>query len=391
MISVLEAKKILSKNSNPLTKETILLAQALGKIIAADIVSPIDVPSFNNSAMDGYAFCFQEEKTNYPISAQIQAGDKTNFFLKAGNAARIFTGAPMPIGADTVAQQESVIVKNNTVFFNLDSIRKGQHVRLQGTQCKVGETIIKAGTKITPGVVALLSSVGIYQASVYSCPKVKIIVTGNELINPGTPLQAGEIYNSNQPALVAYLTTLGISNVQTAHIKDNLEELINEVRISFTQCDVLILSGGISVGEYDFVYKALMTEGVQPLFYKIKQKPGKPLFVGKKEDKLIFALPGNPAAAITCFNQYVKPTLQRLMGEADAFLYSAKLPLTHHWEKKGTLANILKAQVSNGEVTILNGQDSFNLLPFSLVNAFVLLYEEDIVKSKNDLVEVYYW
>lgn len=391
MKSVLEAKQILADNIWKLSSETVLVSDALGCITSNDLISPIDVPSFNNSAMDGYAFCFDENKTSFKITNSIQAGDGILHKIKSGEVARIFTGAPIPEGADTVIPQELVFIQQDEVSFEQGSIKIGANVRLRGAQCQTGDAIIKAGAVITPGVVALLSSVGFDRIQVYRQPKVKIIVTGNELINPGIPLRSGEIYNTNQPAILAYMKQLCISNVEAVHVKDNMDELKQVVSNAISSCDVLILSGGISVGEYDFVYQALTDEGVNPLFYKIKQKPGKPMFAGKKNNTMIFALPGNPAAVVTCLNQYVKPCLQYMRGHENTFLFSAMLPLANHWQKKGTLANILKAIVKNGEVNILHGQDSFNLLPFADANAFALLHEGDMVKKKGDLIEVFYW
>lgn len=391
MKSVYEAKQILADNVWRLSSEICLVYDALGSVISNDVTAPIDVPSFNNSAMDGYAFCFDETKTDFVVTDSIQAGDGKSYCIKSGEAARIFTGARIPEGTDTVIQQELVSVQQNEINIAIGSIQPGANIRSQGSQCKAGDLIVNSGTVVTPGVIALLSSVGINNIEVYRQPKVKVIVTGNELVNPGTPLRSGEIYNTNQPAILAYLQQLGINDAEAIHVKDNADELRQHVSNAINNCDVLILSGGISVGEYDFVYQTLSDEGVQPLFYKIKQKPGKPMFAGLKKNTLIFALPGNPAAVITCFNQYVKPCLRFMSGLTDTFSYSAMLPLAHEWEKKGEMANILKALVKNGEVNLLHGQDSFNLLPFAVVNAFALLHENDIMKRKGDLIEVYYW
>lgn len=391
MISVVEAKKILSENIRVLPDEKVSVVESSGRRLSKDIITPMDVPSFNNAAMDGYAFCYEPGKTDYRVSARIQAGDPAAYTLQKDEAARIFTGAPVPEGADTVIQQELTTVKEGLVSFNPADISKGKNVRLQGAQCKAGETIIPSGTPITPGVIALLHSVGAVNVRVYQKPKVAVIVTGNELVDPGRPLQNGEVYNANQAAISSYLGQAGINPIRSVHVKDDPAELKTRISCALKESDMLILSGGISVGEYDFVHKALADEGVQTLFYKIRQKPGKPLFAGKKGDRLIFGLPGNPAAVLTCFNQYVKPCLQLFSGDAGSFSCSALLPLAHDWKKKTPLANILKARVKNGEVTILGGQDSFNLLPFADANAFVLLYEDDMVKRKGALVEVYDW
>lgn len=391
MISIKEAKEILAENISILTDEKISVIDSLGRVIAKDIVSPIDVPSFDNSAMDGYALCYQKGITTYKITTKIQAGDTTNISLKKGEAARIFTGAPIPKGANTVIQQEVINIQDGMLLFDEMDIQIGNHIRLRGAQCRAGDAIIKGGTFVTPGVIGLLSSVGIIKVDVYRQPKVKIIVTGNELVEPGIALNGGEIYNSNRSAILAYLQLIGIREIEAFHVKDRLEDLKAVVSSALKDSDVLILSGGISVGEYDFVYQALTDEGVQALFYKIKQKPGKPFFAGKKNDKMIFALPGNPAAVLSCMNQYVKPCLQQMIGIKDAFSYSSMLPLAKDWLKKSTLSNILKAEVKNGEVSILEAQDSFNLQAFGVANAFVLLDENDQLKQKGELVEIYNW
>ncbi|MBM3412263.1 MAG: molybdopterin molybdotransferase MoeA [Bacteroidetes bacterium] len=391
MVGLIEAKQILAEHVWKLPSEMLLITEAIERVVKNDVTAPIDVPSFNNSAMDGYAFCFNASKTEYVIFGSVQAGERKSHYVSGNDAARIFTGAPIPAGADTVIPQELVSIQDNKITFKEGSIQSGANVRLRGAQCKTGEIIVKAGTVITPGVVALLSSVGIRHIQAYRQPKVKIIVTGNELVETGTPLLTGEIYNSNQPALLAYLKAIGINDAEAFHVKDNVDELRQVVSSAIRNSDVLITVGGISVGEYDFVFQALSDEGVEPLFYKIRQKPGKPMFAGKIEKTMVFALPGNPAAVVSCFNQYVKPCLQYMRGIERPFSASATLPLAHPWEKKGELANILKAVVINGEVNILHGQDSFNLLPFADVNAFALLHENDKIWQKGDLVEVFYW
>ncbi len=390
MPSVAEAKKILSSNIITLPDEELPIIGALGRNVSQDIYAPIDVPSFDNSAMDGFALNYQQGNSSYKIISQIQAGDSALYRLNTDETARIFTGAPMPQGADTVIQQELVEIHNDEISFDENNIFKGVNVRLRGSQCKQGDKILLSGSKITPGSVALLSSVGMRKIRVHQQPKVALIVTGNELIEPGKTLQHGQIYNSNEPAVLSYLALLGITNTISVQVRDNLFDVQYQLSRALQQCDVLIITGGISVGEYDFVYQALINENVKPLFYKVKQKPGKPLFIGMKENKHIFALPGNPAAVLSCINQYVKPCLLGMRGEKESFRPSVLLPLSHNYTKKTPLTNILKAKVSHSEATILSGQDSFNLQSFSEVNAFVVLYEEDASKQKGEKVEVYY-
>ncbi|MCO6495759.1 MAG: molybdopterin molybdotransferase MoeA [Bacteroidetes bacterium] len=392
MISIAEVIHILKQNLQILPGEEINVSQSLGRFVECDIVSPIDVPSFDNSAMDGYALFFVENSSEYNLVAgnSIAAGDFSQLKLQPGEAIRIFTGAPIPEGADTVVQQELSSVQNGKLLVETNLIQKGNHIRPKGAQCLSGQIIVKAGTHITPGVIALLCSVGITKVKVFSQPKISLIITGNELVEPGNILNKGKIYNSNESTVLAFISSLGIQSVDSIRVKDDYETLYQQIRNKLARVDVLILTGGISVGEYDFVYQALKENEVETLVYKVKQKPGKPFYIGKKENKIIFALPGNPAAVISCFNQYVKPALKMMMGDNKAFSPSCLLPLAHHWIKKTNLSNILKAKVENNEVFILNGQDSFNLKPFGEANALVVIYESDMSKNKGDLVEVYY-
>ncbi|MCO5254980.1 MAG: molybdopterin molybdotransferase MoeA [Bacteroidetes bacterium] len=392
MIEVKEAIEILKSNLSTLPNEKVIVPKALGKYIAEDIISPMNVPSFDNSAMDGYAISFVENNSQYYLEStrSVAAGDTATHVLQPGKAMRIFTGAPIPKGADTVVQQELVSLQNGTISVDLNLLQQGSHIRYQGTQCKAGQVIVKSGTFVNAGVIALLSSVGITEINVVRKPRVGLVVTGNELVQPGNPLKSGQVYNSNEGAVFAFLQSMGIPCYVSNTVKDDSQELTLIVRNAIQEYDVLILTGGISVGDFDFTYNALSANKVETLLYKVKQKPGKPLYVGKKGNTLIFALPGNPAAVISCFNQYVKPSLKMMMGGVDAFAPSCLLPLALDWTKNTNLTTFLKAKVSDNKVEILKGQDSFDLQAFGEANALIMVYENEMAKQKGDLVEVYY-
>lgn len=391
MVTVQEAKNILAATIWQLSPINIPLSSSLHYVIAEDIFAPIDVPSFDNAAMDGYAIALDETLSSYQIIQFIQAGDGKEYNIAPGQAARIYTGAPVPKGADTVIQQELVAVSNSQITFESGSIAKGANIRKQAAQCKTGDIVVKQCSIITPGMIALLSSLGIQEVIVFRKPKVKIIITGNELVLPGNPLRYGEIYNSNQATIYSYLQQLGITEIDMVQVQDNADMLREQVSRSWKLYDVLILSGGISVGDYDFVYPVLQEEKVTELFYKVKQKPGKPLFAGRKEQTLVFALPGNPASVLSCFNQYVKPSLQMLEGYKEAFNQFSLLPLAHEYEKKGMLSLILKAEIREGYVHILQAQESFNLLSFAKANAFVVIHDTNTKIPKGSHVHVYNW
>jgi molybdopterin molybdotransferase len=320
MVSVKQAISIITSRIKQMPEVELNLFEALGKVLSENIFATIHVPSFDNSAMDGYCFQWVDGCTEYEIIGQIQAGDTNIATLEPHQCVRIYTGAMIPIGVDTVIQQELVSVTNNKISFNLDKIKKGANVRYEGSQSKIGDVVASAGTRITPSLIGLLASNGIEKVKVFDEPKVSIIITGNELVNLGFPLEKGQIYNSNEFALKALLKVSGINDVRVFHAVDTLESVVECVQKASELADLVVLTGGISVGDFDFVKTAMENIGVEELFYKVKQKPGKPLFVGFKQSKWYFALPGNPAAVITCFNQYLKPTIEMFMGQKNAFL-----------------------------------------------------------------------
>ena len=389
MISVDQAKNILIENIQNSKTEVLGLLKSLGHVLSVDIRSEINVPSFDNSAMDGYCFQFVEGQSTYKIQSQIQAGDTDLDDILPGNCARIYTGAMMPKGADTVVQQELVSVNDGVISFDIDKLEKGLNVRLEGAQNKIGEVIVSRGTKITPSVIGLLASIGIPQVQVFKKPSVGIVITGNELIEVGEFLEKGKIYNSNEYALCALLQSIGIEQIECFKASDSLESVIDALNHARAKNDFVLVTGGISVGDFDFVNRAMSIIGVKELFYKVRQKPGKPLWVGKIQDQWFFALPGNPAAVITCFNQYVKPTILNLSGHSNSFEPLAQLPLQNSVSKKAGLTHFLKGYYTMDSVRILKSQESFNMKSFNAANCIVEIPENAEQLSENTLVYVY--
>ncbi len=391
MITVNEARKILSDNAETGKTGIKSLNNISGLILAEDIYSPIDVPSFDNSAMDGYAMAFDGKMSEWELTGVIQAGDTAVNSVEKGMAVRIFTGAKMPEGADTVIQQELIVRDENTgkIFYDHDKIQTGSNVRKKGAQCKKGDLIITSGAQVTPGIIGLLASVGIAEAKVYTPPKVGYIITGNELKEIGTPLNEGEIYNSNGPMLEALLRNIGIREISAYKARDNKEELQKIIEDALKKHDVLLVSGGISVGDYDYVKECLENAGVQELFYKIRQKPGKPLYAGRKGNKWLFAIPGNPASGLSCFVQYIRPCLRAEMGHQNTFSPDHVLPLAGDASKKSGFTFFMKGRKNHGKVKLLSGQQSFNLQAFATADCLVELPEDlDLVKGGSQ-VNVY--
>ncbi|GAA0878192.1 molybdopterin molybdotransferase MoeA [Algoriphagus jejuensis] len=390
-IDVSEAKSILKSQRIQGAPVFLPLGKSQGKYTATSILATMDVPSFDNSGMDGYAISLSEVRESWEVVDVIQAGAKMNFTLESGKAVRIFTGAPVPQGADTVIPQEYIDRTGDEISFEANRFFVGNNVRKKGAQCRAGEAIIGAGTKITPGTIGLLASLGISEIEVFPAPKVALILTGDEIIELGNPLQPGQIYNSNGPALQAYLELLGISDCQVLRVKDEEGAVTQVIAEALESADFVLLTGGISVGDYDFVKGGLEQNGVEQLFYKIRQRPGKPLFVGRKEQKLIFALPGNPASVLSCFMQYVKPCLMEWMGNPAAWVGPYYLPIAQDYNKRSELTFFLKAKLDNGKITLLSGQESFNLLPFGVADGLAEIPQDLEHVRVGSLVAFYTW
>lgn len=388
MISVEVAKELILKNVEYLKPINVPLAEALNCFLAKDIISYIDVPLFNQSAMDGYAFKYSDKKLPLTIVDEIAAGDTKHVEIRNGEAVRIFTGSKVPDCCDVVVMQELTERSGNKLIIKDEGLKYKGNIRLKGNQIKKGSIALKKGTKITPAAVGFLATLGVEFVDVFTKPKVGIIATGSELMPIGSELKEGQIYESNTYMLRAALQNIGIdSSIQV--VKDDAEMTKTAITNALDKFDLLIISGGISVGDYDFVKDCLLKNQVTEVFYKIKQKPGKPLFFGIKENKKIFALPGNPAAALNCFYMYVFPAIQLMCGNNFPFLNLLHLPLAERYLKKEGRAVFLKSKIQNNKVELLHGQDSDALQSFALADALTYIPAEKNVVEQNELVEIY--
>lgn len=386
MISISEAITIISNNVQSTHKlEEVLLNEALNFVLAKDVISKINMPPFRQSAMDGYALHLHEDSI-YNVIDEVKAGDNSNPILKKGEATRIFTGAAVPDSANAIIIQEHVTTENGKLICNKPA-RINANIRPLGEQITEGEIALKKGTKLTEAGIGYLASLGIEKVTIYKKPKTAIIVTGNELITPGNDLQHGQIYESNSIMLQSVLRKRSIKDITLYKSADNFEETKNTINTALENHDLVLISGGISVGDYDFVGKALNELHTESLFYKVKQKPGKPLFFGKKDNTIVFALPGNPASALSCFYNYVDIAIAQMSGEDDYELMTFKVPSKNTFNKRGDRAQFLKAKYSNNQVEILDGQNSSMLHTFAISNAMVFIPEDLQNIEIGDIVE----
>ncbi|WP_298224984.1 gephyrin-like molybdotransferase Glp [Flavobacterium sp.] len=387
MIAVHEAFSILNGVNFRFNEIEIPLANACRYVLAETVLSPINMPPFRQSNMDGFALSLHE-KLEYEIVGEVKAGDSNPIHLQPGQAVKIFTGAAVPDSAQAVIQIEKVSTDCNQLILQ-ETVLQETNVRPLGSQIRQNDIALEKGTFLNPASIGLLAGLGFTSVKVYQKPTVGIVVTGNELVQPGKPLKHGQVYESNAIMLQTALLDAHFNDVKLYQVDDDFENTKSTLKNAIQENDVILISGGISVGDYDFVGKALESLNVETLFYKVNQKPGKPLLAGKSGDKMIFALPGNPAASLTCFYIYVLPTLQKMSGITASYETTIQKKIAHDYSVNNTRDQFLKAIVSNDEVKILLHQDSSMLDSFALANALVYLPHGNYELKQNDKVAVY--
>ncbi len=390
MLNVKEAKKIILEQAFVLAPVRFSLSLAAGMVSAEEVYASINIPAFAQSSMDGYAFSFEGWKSNksLKINGEIAAGSKGMFVLPPENAVRIFTGAEVPPGADTIVMQEKIKVIDNTLYIEDENIRQGSNVRTKGSEIKTGDLALEKDRLLMPAAIGFLASIGITEVLVYPYPAVNIIVTGNELQTPGKALQQGQVYESNSYSLQAVLKQLHIYEVKVYKAEDTLEKVKQVLKETLLLSDIILLTGGVSVGDYDFVAEAAAQNGVERVFHKIKQRPGKPFYFGRKENKLVFGLPGNPASVLTCFYEYVEPALKKMAKQISG-LKLMKVPLAEPFKKAAGLTHFLKGFYDGTKVKALNAQESYRLSSFATANCLVQIDEEVTTCESGEIVEIH--
>jgi molybdopterin molybdotransferase len=390
MISVAEAKKIITDTISVLQPINLPLQQAAGLTLAEDVYATIDIPAFPQSSMDGYAFSFNDwqKKMELKVVGEVAAGSEQVFEIKQGNVARIFTGAAVPPGADTVVMQEKIELIGDVLMINDEKLQPGSNVRPKGSEIKAGTIALEKDRVLTPAAMGFLAGIGISNAKVYPNPAITIVITGNELQQPGNLLQHGQVYESNSFALKAALRELQIENIAVLFATDKAEVVAATLQKALQQSDVILLTGGISVGDYDFVLQAANECEVEKLFHKVKQRPGKPLYFGKKGGKLVFGLPGNPASVLTCFYEYVEPAVKK-MSKQKTGIQVTHASLAASFNKASGLTHFLKGYYDGKTVTALHAQESYRLSSFANANCLIKIEEAVTVCDKGEPVEIH--
>lgn len=376
--------------------ESVAIRGALGRVLAGDVAAPFDVPPHRNSARDGYALAQQSIVSDdgvitLTVVGTSWAGKPYTDPLSAGECARIMTGAAMPPGTDVVVMQEHVEVEDNRIRFNANS-PTASHVRYPGEDFHAGDVVLTAGKLLRPADLGVLASMGLAEVKVMRRLRVAFFSTGDELKMLGEPLGLGDIYDSNRYCLHGMLRRLGVEMIDLGVIPDTRDEVRRAFTEASEEADVVISTGGASVGEADYIAEVLEEMG-SVNFWKISMKPGRPLTFGHLGDALFFGLPGNPVSVMVTFYQFVQPALRQMRGESSTFANRMRVPLASAIKKQPGRVEFQRGLLSvdstgQTHVTSTGAQGSHILNSMSNANCFIILPLESTGAEAGELVEV---
>ena len=401
MISYQEALKLIASEAKHQPHQRVDRNEALGFVAAEDVVAGLDIPPFNNSAMDGFALhaintlgATTNSPRRFKVGHCVAAGD----VLETADqdlAVEIMTGAKIPTGFDSVVQIEHVEVIRNQNGDALEivlstEVAAGNHVRLSGEDFKAGQPIAARGTRLHAGHIAAMAATGIHELQIFHMPEVEIFTTGKEVSDAyHVPLKDGEIYNSNSPYLLCQLKSAGIPTFYAGSIGDDEKAFVDTLNVA-SNARILISSGAVSMGKWDFIPELLVKNGARIIFHGVGIKPGKPiLFAVLKDGRYYFGLPGNPVSTAVGLRFFVQPLIRMLLGMPNENFHYAEL--RHDFSKKGDLRNFLKARLDSDDhgqthLTILDGQQSFKLSPLLDMNCWAMIEESQNNIKKDDSV-----
>lgn len=396
MIRYEEALKAILKNASPLSAEKVSIEDSLGRILREDIYSKLEMPPFDKAAMDGYALNFHEASftpARLRCIGLIQAGGIFEKKLKKGECVKIMTGAPLPLGADCVVMVENTRQLGDFVEI-LKPVKKGENICFQGEDLIPGQKVLRQGTKIYSSHIGVLATVGRNFIKVSSKPKVAILNTGGEIVSAGAKLGKNKIYNANGPMLQALLESEAIEPCFLGIVKDNNKELTQAIKKGFN-ADVLLISGAVSMGDYDLVPAVLNNLGVKKLFHKVNIKPGKPLFFGKKEGTLIFGIPGNPISNFLTYLIFIRPALYKMMGyEYYKPLFKegfCKTQVYSKTERKHFILVKIKKIAEKYQLIPIRSHGSADMLALSQADGFMVVDEGIPIIKKNSKRQFVTW
>ena len=397
MISVESASETILNEITPLGVESVDLVSALGRVIGEDILAARNNPPWDNSAMDGYALVSSDtaaasdaNPVTLKVIYDLPAGSTPGEAVKSGQAVRIMTGAPVPDGATAVVMVEKTESADGAVVIKAPA-KEGDNIRKSGEDFKAGSVVIKKGSVVRPAEVLMLATVGVPFVLVHRRPRVAVLSTGDELVDVLKVPSAGKIINSNGYALASLVAECGAVAVQLGIAKDTKESLREKLSLAM-KADCIISSGGVSVGDYDFVKDVLKEMGSSMIFWKVAMKPGKPLAFGVIGGRPAFGLPGNPISSMVAFEQFVRPALLKMAGRKDIFRRTFPARLTRDLKIKPGRMNFIRAELKAGaegmSVEPLDGQGSGVVSTMVRANSFIIVPADSTGFRKDDTVKV---
>jgi molybdopterin molybdotransferase len=392
MISEEEALRKILETIQPLPKRTASLSSALDCYSGQDLVARLPMPGFDNSAMDGYAVVAKSCRrgVRLRVIGEQPAGVDRGIRISAGEAARIFTGAPMPAGADVVVMQEDATRDGDEIVLNVD-VDAGDFIRRRGCDLSEGQKILSKGERIRAATLALLASQGFSEVTVGGEVDVAIVSTGDELVKPGTKIKQGQIYESNSVLLRSLLQRCNATVRSVENCPDDQRSLTEALKRGI-RYHVLIISGGVSVGEHDIVKSTLLSLGAEIEIWRVAIKPGKPFLFGQAGGCAVFGLPGNPVSTFITFLQFVRPAVLKLMSASDGELGPTKVTAESDLDlhNEGERAHYVRGRFQNGKFLTVGRQESHALFGLSQSNALLRLAPGESVK-KGAAIELQVW
>ena len=395
MISIREAEELIACNIPQPKTVSLDTHNSPGFVLAEDLFAPCASPAFTSSAMDGFAVKWDDVKGSTkqnPIRLKIigesQAGIPFRKDLKKGEAVRISTGGKIPSGSDTVIPIEDCYDKNTLIeIFNV--YKQNQAIRSEGEELKKGSLLLEKGNLIGGRQLALLVSMGITTINVFARPSISLIVSGTELVDYWERRKDSQICDTNSPMLSRLIIESGGDLRSVTRVTDSLEDTIDSIRKATEIADLLVISGGVSVGPHDFVKKAAEICGFKRIFWRVDQKPGKPFFFGSMKNKLLFGLPGNPVSAYMGFFHYIRPAIARMCGKSGKRKHS-KMILGNDYSVEGTRKEFLRVSITDDFAQVLNQQGSHMLTSISMADGYFIADGNSRLKKGID-VDVYYF
>ncbi len=388
MITINAAQQLILQNIVALPAEEVTLLQGLGRIVSSDIHAPWDIPGADNSAMDGYAYCHATlNGDSLEVVGFLPAGGEASIPIAAGEAVKIMTGAPVPAGCDTVVPIEETELTGTGIRL-CNTSRAGNHIRKQGEDIRAGALAIAAGTLLRPQEIGMLTSFGRTTVPVIRPPRVGILATGDELMMPGTPLGKGKLYNSNSFTIAAQVLEAGGEPVMLGIASDDGETTRQMIKAGM-QYDLLVTTGGVSVGDRDCVKEAITSMGGDILFWKVDMKPGKPLAYALLQGKPIFALPGNPVAAMVSFEIFTRPVLRKMLGHGGIFRPQIRAVLTEPLQNRGSRPHLVRVLVElrdgRYQVNSTGNQSSARISSLTAANGLLQIEAESSLAAGEEV------